>query len=69
MTKFQDGTIFTREIKGSQVRAIGKAIRPVFAGPVTYTNVYFIAEVNLSWFSDSVHLWLRSFLSNRTEQF
>ena len=35
MTKFQDGTIHTSHVKGYQIHAIGKAIRPLFADPVT----------------------------------
>jgi len=33
--KFQDGIIITVEVMGGQVHAIGKAIRSLFADPVT----------------------------------
>ena len=36
MTKFQGGTIFTGEVMGCQVHAIGKAIRPLFPDLETY---------------------------------
>jgi len=35
VTKFQDGIVITTEVMGCQVHAIGKAIRPIFADPVT----------------------------------
>ena len=41
MTEFQDGTLITMEVKGSQVYAIRKVIRPLFADPVTYVGVIF----------------------------
>ena len=34
-TEFQDGTIITVEVLDCYVHAIGKAIRPLFADPVT----------------------------------
>ena len=36
MIKIQDGTLIIMEVMGSQVQAIGEAIRPLFADPVTY---------------------------------
>ena len=38
MAEFQDGTLITTEVEGCQVHAIGKAIRPPFADPVTYID-------------------------------
>ena len=35
LTEFQDSTVITMEVMGCQVHAIGKAIRPLFADPVT----------------------------------
>ena len=35
MTEFQDGNFIAMEVMGCQVHAIGKAIRPLFADPVT----------------------------------
>jgi len=39
VTKFCAGTIPTSQVMDCQTRAIGKAIRPLFAEPVTYTYV------------------------------
>ena len=36
--KFQAGTIFTRHTTDGQIHSIGKAIRPLFADPVTYND-------------------------------
>ena len=36
MTKLQAGTIHTSQVMDCQVRAIGKAIRPLFADQVTF---------------------------------
>ena len=36
VTKFQTVTIFTNQVMCCQVHAIGKAIRPRFAEPVTF---------------------------------
>jgi len=36
VTEFQDGTFITMEVMGCQIHAIGKAIRPLSADPVTY---------------------------------
>ena len=35
MTKFQAGTVHTSQVMDCQVHATGKAIRPLFADPVT----------------------------------
>ena len=35
MTDFQDGTLITMEAMGCQVHVIRKAIRPIFADPVS----------------------------------
>ena len=40
MTKFQAGTILTSQVMDCLVHAIGKAISPFFADPVTNTDVY-----------------------------
>ena len=37
VTKFQTGTMLTSQVMDSQIQAIEKAIRPLFADPVTYT--------------------------------
>ena len=36
MIEFQDGIFVIMEVMGCQVHVIGKAIRPLFADPVTY---------------------------------
>ena len=36
VTKFQTGTMLTSQVMDSQIHAIEKAIRPLFADPVTY---------------------------------
>ena len=36
MTEVQDGTLITMEVMGCQMYAVGKAIRPLFADPVTF---------------------------------
>ena len=36
MTKFQAGTMHTSQVLDCQVYAIGKALRPLFADPLTY---------------------------------
>ena len=38
MTKFQAGTMHTSQVMDCQVHAIGKAIRPIFADPVTISD-------------------------------
>ena len=38
MTKFQAGITLTCLTRGGQMHAIGKAIRPLFADPVTYAS-------------------------------
>jgi len=35
VTEFQDGNFIVMEVMGCQVHAIGKAIRPPFADPIT----------------------------------
>jgi len=42
VTEVQDGTFITMEVMGCQVHAIGKAIRLLFADPVTYIDTSFI---------------------------
>ena len=37
VTKFQTCTMLTSQVMDSQIHAIEKAIRPLFADPVTYT--------------------------------
>ena len=44
MTKFCAGTILTSQVMDSQKRAIGKAIKPLFAEPVT--NMFIILAAN-----------------------
>ena len=39
MTKFQTGTMLTSQVMDSQIHAIEKAIRPLFADPVTYHDL------------------------------
>jgi len=39
VTKFCAGTILTSKVMDCQTRAIGKAIRHLFAEPVTYCDV------------------------------
>ena len=46
MTKFQDGTILTSQVMDCQVHAIGKAIRPLFADPVTFYLLHFYGLEN-----------------------
>ena len=36
-TEFQDGTLITMEVIGCQVHTIGKAVRLLFADPITFT--------------------------------
>ena len=36
VTKFQTGTMLTSQVMDSQIHAIEKAIRPLFADPVTF---------------------------------
>ena len=36
VTKFQAGTMLTSQVMDSQIHAIEKAIRPLFADPVTF---------------------------------
>jgi len=38
VTKFCAGTILTSQVMDCQTRVIGKAIRPLFAEPVTYMD-------------------------------
>ena len=40
MTEFQDGTLITMEVMSSQVYAIRKVIRPLFAGLVTERKLF-----------------------------
>jgi len=42
--KFREGILITVEVMGHQVHAIGKAIRPLFADPVTYMLFLFAVE-------------------------
>ena len=37
VTKFQTGTMLTSQVMDSQIHVIEKAIRPLFADPVTYS--------------------------------
>jgi len=40
VTKFQTGTMLTSQVMDSQIQAIEKAIRPLFADPVTFIVIY-----------------------------
>ena len=40
LTKFQAGTLFPSQVMVFQVHAVGKAIRSLFADPVTYHVVH-----------------------------
>ena len=56
MTKFQTGTIFTSQVMDFQLHAIGKAIRPLFADPVTVIMMIMIigsADDKIKLVSDS----------------
>ena len=48
MTKFQAGTVLINQVKDCQVHATGKAIRPLFADPVTYlrSSCIFIGDLH-----------------------
>ena len=46
MIKCQVSTILTSQVMDCQVHAIGKATRPLFADPVTYTYDYLIYSLH-----------------------
>ena len=46
MSEFQDGTSITMKVMGCQVHAIGKAIRLLFADPVTLISSWHIVLAN-----------------------
>jgi len=49
VTKFQGSTIFTSHVMGHHVHTIGKAIRPLFADPVTYIRLTAITWLTTPW--------------------
>ena len=55
MNEFQDGTLITMEVMGCQVQAIGKAIRLLFADPVTYVTVL-LEYIDLLSFQEGAHV-------------
>ena len=51
MTKFCAGTILTSQVMDCQTRVIGKALRPLFAEPVTFENcIYFDCLLRVAMF-------------------